>query len=69
LLIIALLVGLLFPSTIYPANKLHRVIQQALEAPNLKERYLAGVDFSGKQAIYLRDFLWDAVVKSIFKVA
>jgi NAD(P)-dependent dehydrogenase (short-subunit alcohol dehydrogenase family) len=45
-----------------------RVIQQALEAPNPKARYLAGVDFSGKLAIYLRDFLWDSIVKSIFQI-
>jgi NAD(P)-dependent dehydrogenase (short-subunit alcohol dehydrogenase family) len=45
-----------------------RVIQQALEAPNPKARYLAGVDFSGKLAISLRDFLWDYVVRSIFQV-
>ena len=45
-----------------------RVIQQALDAPNPKARYLAGVAFSGKLAIYLRDLLWDSVVKSMFKV-
>lgn len=46
-----------------------RVIQQALEVPNPKARYLAGVDFSGRLAIYLRDFLWDYVVKSLFQVS
>lgn len=45
-----------------------RVIQQALEVPNPKARYLAGIAFSGKLAIYLRDFLWDSIVKSMFKV-
>lgn len=45
-----------------------RVIQQSLEVPNPKPRYLAGVDFSGKLALYLRDFLWDYVLKSMFTV-
>jgi NAD(P)-dependent dehydrogenase (short-subunit alcohol dehydrogenase family) len=45
-----------------------RVIQQALEAPTPKPRYLAGVDFSGQLALQLRDFLWDYVLKSMFTV-
>jgi hypothetical protein len=45
-----------------------RVIQQALEVPHPKARYLAGVNFSGKLAIYLRDFLWDYIVRSIFQI-
>jgi NAD(P)-dependent dehydrogenase (short-subunit alcohol dehydrogenase family) len=45
-----------------------RVIQQTLEVPNPKPRYLAGVDFSGTLAIALRDFLWDTVLKSMFMV-
>ncbi len=45
-----------------------RVIQQALEAPNPRPRYLAGLNFSGKLALYLRDFLWDYVLKSMFTV-
>jgi NAD(P)-dependent dehydrogenase (short-subunit alcohol dehydrogenase family) len=45
-----------------------RVIQQALETPNPKPRYLAGVDFSAKLGLFLRDFIWDHVLKSMFMV-
>jgi NAD(P)-dependent dehydrogenase (short-subunit alcohol dehydrogenase family) len=45
-----------------------RIIQQALETPNPKPRYLAGVDFSGKLALFLRDYLWDYVLRSMFMV-
>jgi NAD(P)-dependent dehydrogenase (short-subunit alcohol dehydrogenase family) len=45
-----------------------RVIQQALETPSPKPRYLAGMNFSGRLALYLRDYLWDYVLKSMFMV-
>jgi NAD(P)-dependent dehydrogenase (short-subunit alcohol dehydrogenase family) len=45
-----------------------QVIQQALETPRPKARYLAGVTFSGKLALRLRDFVWDQVVQRMFKI-
>jgi NADP-dependent 3-hydroxy acid dehydrogenase YdfG len=44
------------------------VIQQAIESSNPKARYLAGVAFSGKLVISLRDYVWDLVVKQMFKI-
>ena len=46
-----------------------RVIQQAIETPRPKARYLAGISFSGRLVIGLRDFLWDPVVRQMFKIA
>lgn len=40
-----------------------KVIQQAMESPKPKARYLAGVGFSVRLAIFLRDFAWDSVVR------
>ncbi len=45
-----------------------KVIQQALAAPKPKTRYLAGVDFSVKLVIALRDLFWDVVVRQMFKI-
>ncbi len=46
-----------------------RVIQQAIEAPRPKARYLAGIPFSGRLVIFWRDFIWDVVVRQMFKIA
>jgi len=46
-----------------------RVIQQATETPRPKARYLAGIAFSGRLVIGLRDMVWDRVVRQMFKVA
>ena len=45
-----------------------RVIQQAIETPRSKARYVAGVDFSGRLVLRLRDFVWDTVLQHIFKL-
>lgn len=44
-----------------------RVIQQAIEAPRPKARYLAGVTFSGQLMLVLRDFVWGAALQRMFK--
>lgn len=44
-----------------------RVIQQAIEAPRPKARYLAGVAFSGKMMLLLRDLVWGLVLQRMFK--
>lgn len=46
-----------------------RVIQQAIEMPRSKARYLAGIAFSARLVIGLRDFVWDGVVRQMFKIA
>ncbi len=46
-----------------------KVIQQAMEAPRPKARYLAGVTFSGRLVLHLRDWVWDLVARQMFKVA
>jgi NAD(P)-dependent dehydrogenase (short-subunit alcohol dehydrogenase family) len=46
-----------------------RVIQQAIEASHPKPYYFAGVNFSSRLVIALRDWLWDRVVRVMFKVA
>ena len=45
-----------------------RVIQQAIESPNPKARYVAGIDFSGRLTLRLRDWIWDTALDKIFKV-
>ena len=45
-----------------------RVIQQEIESPRPKARYLAAVDFSGRLVLRLRDFVWDAVLQRMFKL-
>jgi hypothetical protein len=45
-----------------------RVIQQAIETPRPKARYLAGIAFSARLVIGLRDYVWDGVVRQMFKV-
>jgi NAD(P)-dependent dehydrogenase (short-subunit alcohol dehydrogenase family) len=44
------------------------VIQQAIEAPKPKARYLAGVAVPGRLVLRLRDFVWEPVVKRIFSI-
>lgn len=44
-----------------------RVIQQAIDTPKPKERYLAGVALPGRLILALRDFVWGNALKSIFK--
>lgn len=46
-----------------------RVIQEAIEAPRPKARYLAGIAFPGRLVLSLRDFVWDGVVRQMFKIA
>lgn len=46
-----------------------KVIQLALESLKPKARYLAGVDFSVRLAIFLRDFAWDSIVRQLFKLS
>ena len=43
------------------------VIQRALESAKPKARYLAGFGLPGKLVLYLRDFLWDTVVRQMFR--
>lgn len=43
-----------------------RVIQQAMESPRPKARYLAAVSFSGKLVLALRDFVWDIALRRMF---
>jgi NAD(P)-dependent dehydrogenase (short-subunit alcohol dehydrogenase family) len=45
-----------------------KVIQQAIESPNPKPRYLAGMAFSGRLVMCLRDLLWDLALKQLFSV-
>jgi len=46
-----------------------RVIQQAIEAPRPKARYLAGIPFSGRLVISLRDLVWEPVVRQMFRLS
>ncbi len=43
-------------------------IQQAIESPKPKARYLVAFPFSGKIAILLRDLVWDMALQNMFKV-
>jgi len=45
-----------------------KVIQQAMESSKPKARYLAGVAISGRLIIYLRDLVWDLVVRQMFSI-
>jgi NADP-dependent 3-hydroxy acid dehydrogenase YdfG len=45
-----------------------KVVQQAIETPRPRARYLAAVGFSGKVAILLRDFVWDFVLRRMLKI-
>ncbi len=46
-----------------------RVIQQAIEAPKPKARYLAAVPFSARLVLHLGDSAWDLVLRQMFKAA
>jgi short-subunit dehydrogenase len=43
-----------------------RVVQQAIEASRPKARYTAGIGFSGRLVMALRDIAWDIVVRQMF---
>ncbi|HLO30110.1 MAG TPA: SDR family oxidoreductase [Anaerolineales bacterium] len=45
-----------------------KIIQQAIEASHPRARYLAAIPFSGKLVLSLRDFLWDLVLRQIFRI-
>jgi NAD(P)-dependent dehydrogenase (short-subunit alcohol dehydrogenase family) len=45
-----------------------QVIQQAMESPKPKARYLAAVPFSVRLALHLGDSFWDLALKQTFKV-
>lgn len=45
------------------------VIQRAIETARPKARYTAGIAFSARLVIALRDLVWDGVVRKMFKVA
>lgn len=45
-----------------------RVIQQAMEAPRPKARYLVAVPLSGRLVLHLRDFVWDFVLGRMFNI-
>jgi hypothetical protein len=44
------------------------VIEQVLNTQHPKPRYLAAISFSGSLVLSLRDFLWESVVKQMFKI-
>ena len=46
-----------------------KVIQLAIETRRPKARYLTGIAFSARLVIGLRDFVWDRVVRQMFKIA
>jgi NADP-dependent 3-hydroxy acid dehydrogenase YdfG len=46
-----------------------KVVQQALESPKPRARYLAGFANSGRLVIALRDSVWDPVVRQMFKTS
>ncbi len=45
-----------------------RVVQEAIETPKPKARYVAGFPFSGRLVLFLGDFAWDRVVRQLFKI-
>lgn len=45
-----------------------RVVQQAIETPRPKARYLAGFPLSGRLVLHLGDSVWDLVVRQMFKI-
>jgi NAD(P)-dependent dehydrogenase (short-subunit alcohol dehydrogenase family) len=45
-----------------------KVIQQVIEDSRPKARYLVAVPFSGKLMLPLRDFIWDFVLRRLFKI-
>jgi NAD(P)-dependent dehydrogenase (short-subunit alcohol dehydrogenase family) len=45
------------------------VIERVLKTTNPQPRYLAAVNFSGRLVLFLRDFLWEVVVRQMFKIS
>ena len=45
-----------------------KVVEQAIKAFSPKARYLAGISFSGRLVIHLRDFLWGFLLRRMFKI-
>ena len=45
-----------------------KIVQQAIDTSRPKARYLAGFPFSGKLVLHLGDFVWDLVVRRMFKI-
>lgn len=45
-----------------------KIVQQAINTSRPKARYLAGFPFSGKLVLHLGDFVWDLVVRRMFKI-
>jgi hypothetical protein len=45
-----------------------RVIQQAIETAQPKARYLAAIPLSGRLVLFLRDIVWDLVLKEMFRI-
>lgn len=46
-----------------------QVVQQIIKDPRPKARFLAGFPFPGNLAIYLRDMVWDRIVRQMFKLS
>ena len=46
-----------------------KVVQEAVETSKPLARYLAGVAFSGRLVMALRDLVWDMVAQQMFKVS
>lgn len=44
------------------------IIQKAIEADHPKARYLAGVSFSARLVLFLRDWLWNPVVQQLYAI-
>ena len=45
-----------------------KVIQQAIEADEPKDRYLVAFPLSGRVVLFLGDSAWDLVVRQMFKI-
>jgi NAD(P)-dependent dehydrogenase (short-subunit alcohol dehydrogenase family) len=45
-----------------------KVIEQAIQVSRPKARYLVAIPFSGRLVIRLRDFVWNFVLKQMFKI-
>jgi hypothetical protein len=52
----------------YGPDTVSQVIQQAIESPGPKARYVAGVNLPGRLVLRWRDFVWDAVLQRMFKL-
>jgi NAD(P)-dependent dehydrogenase (short-subunit alcohol dehydrogenase family) len=46
-----------------------RVVQQAIEDPRPRARYIAGFPFSGRLVLHLGNSVWDHVVRQMFRIA